>query len=158
VPLFVAGAALSYWILPRAVKLLLTFTLNDVSNALSPDTYFGFVLRMVVVFGLAFELPLILLLLNVSGVLSAERMAGWWRMMVFGITVFAAVATPTPDPLTMLTLAAPMWVLFFLALGLAWLNDRRRARRAPADAALSPDEASVIDTRPSPLDDRDDIT
>jgi sec-independent protein translocase protein TatC len=130
-----------------------------VSNLLTPDEYFSFVIRMILVFGLAFELPLILMLLNLSGIVSARRMASWWRLMVLGITLFAAMATPTPDPLTMLTLAAPMCALFFLAVGLAWINDKRRERRRrkDPDAQLSPDEASVVDTRASRLDDLDDL-
>jgi sec-independent protein translocase protein TatC len=86
-------------------------------------------------------------------------MASWWRMMIFGIVVFAAVATPTGDPGTMTMLAAPMCILFAVALGLAWLNDRRRERRRrdDPDSQLSPDEAAVLDTTPSRLDDMDDI-
>jgi sec-independent protein translocase protein TatC len=159
VPLFLTGAAVSYLILPKAVDILLGFTLAEVSNLLTPDEYFSFVIRMILVFGLAFELPLILMLLNLSGIVSARRMASWWRLMVLGITLFAAMATPTPDPLTMLTLAAPMCALFFLAVGLAWINDKRRERRRrkDPDAQLSPDEASVVDTRASRLDDLDDL-
>ena len=79
--------------------------------------------------------------------------------MVLAITIFAAVATPTGDPMTMSLLAVPMCGLYVVALGLAWLNDRRRVRRRAEDpnAGLSPDEPSVLDTRPSRLDDFDDI-
>jgi sec-independent protein translocase protein TatC len=160
VPLFLLGGTVSYLILPKAINILLGFTLAEASNLLTPDEYLSFVTRMILVFGLAFELPLALMLLNIAGVLSAAKMASWWRIMVLGITLFAAVATPTPDPLTMLTLALPMCALFFLALGMAWLNDKRRARRrgADPDSRLSPDEASVLDTTPSRLDDMDDIS
>jgi sec-independent protein translocase protein TatC len=160
IPLFLAGAALSYIVMTKALQLLLNFTFDESANSITTDEYLTFVLRMVLVFGLSFELPLVLMLLNIAGVLSATKMLSWWRPMVFGIVVFAAVATPTGDPGTMAMLAAPMSLLFFLALGLAWLNDKRRERRRrnDPDAQLSPDEAAVIDSRPARLDDLDDIS
>jgi sec-independent protein translocase protein TatC len=160
IPLFLAGASLSYVVMTKALTVLLHFTFDESATDIATDEYLSFVIRMVLVFGLSFELPLILMILNIAGVLTAEKMAGWWRVMIMGIFVFAAVATPTGDPGTMLMLGLPMIALFFLALGLAWLNDRRRARRRARepDAGLSPDEASVVDTRPSRLDDFDDIS
>jgi sec-independent protein translocase protein TatC len=159
-PLFLAGTLLGYWILPKAMQILLGgFTPGRGSNSLDPNEYLMFVIRMVLVFGLSFELPLILVMLNVIGVLTAKRMLGWWRVMVLGITVFAAVATPTGDPLTMSLLAIPMVVLYFVATGVSTLNDRRRHREElDAFGAVSDDEASVIDPRPSHLDDLDDIS
>ncbi|MFE2599071.1 twin-arginine translocase subunit TatC [Streptomyces sp. NPDC059396] len=147
VPLFLGGAVLAYKILPQTAKILLDFTPDDTRNLLPVDDYLDLVLRMVIVFGLAFELPLLLVLLNFTGVLSAKRLASWWRLMVLGITLFSAVATPTGDPLTMLTLAAPIVFLYFLALGVCFLNDRRRRRNNP-DADLDDDEASDLDLTP----------
>jgi sec-independent protein translocase protein TatC len=102
---------------------------------------------MVVVFGLSFELPLLLVLLNFAGILSGQKMLGWWRGMIMGITVFAAIATPSTDPLSMLALAGPIWVLYFIAVGVSLLNDRRRRRGNP-DADLDDDEASQLDLTP----------
>jgi sec-independent protein translocase protein TatC len=161
VPLFLAGTALCYVLLPKALQILLGgFTPGQASNSLDPNEYLMFVIRMALVFGLSFELPLILLMLNFVGILSAKRMLGWWRMMVLGIAVFAAVATPTGDPLTMSILAVPMVALYFGAVLLAALNDRRRGRRELESGygQVSDDEASVVDTRPSRLDDMDDIS
>ncbi|MFD6184215.1 twin-arginine translocase subunit TatC [Streptomyces goshikiensis] len=149
-PLFLAGAVLAYKILPQTAEILLGFTPDHVKNLLPVDDYLDLVTRMVVVFGLAFELPLMLVLLNFTGVLTAKRLGSWWRAMVLGITVFAAFATPTGDPLTMLTLASPIVALYFLALGICLLNDRRRSRANP-DAALDDDEASDLDLTPAPL-------
>ncbi|MFH7598950.1 twin-arginine translocase subunit TatC [Streptomyces racemochromogenes] len=149
-PLFLAGAVLAYKILPQTAEILLGFTPDHVKNLLPVDDYLDLVTRMVVVFGLAFELPLILVLLNFTGILSAKRLAGWWRGMVLGITIFAAFATPTGDPVTMLTLASPIVALYFLALGICLLNDRRR-RRANPDADLDDDEASDLDLTPSSI-------
>ncbi|MFD7624743.1 twin-arginine translocase subunit TatC [Streptomyces sp. NPDC059851] len=149
-PLFGAGAVLAYRLLPKTATILLDFTPEHARNLLPVDDYLDLVTRMVVVFGLAFELPLLLILLNFTGVVTAKRLAGWWRGMVLGITVFAAFATPTGDPLTMLSLASPIVALYFIALGICLVNDRRRRRNNP-DALLSDDEASELDLAPAPI-------
>ena len=97
---------------------------------------------MVMVFGLAFELPLLLVLLNFTGVVSGRRMLGWWRGMVMGITVFAAVATPTGDPLTMSRWPRRSSVLYFLAMGICFVQrppPRAAPRRPTRTSALDPD-------------------
>jgi sec-independent protein translocase protein TatC len=154
VPLFLGGAVLAYEILPQTAKIMIGFVPDDTTNLLPLDDFLDLVVRMIVVFGLAFELPLVLVLLNFTGVVSGKRMLGWWRGMVIGITVFAAVATPTGDPLTMLLLAAPIVLLYFLALGVCFFNDSRRARRRAADPdfGLDPDEASSLDHIPEQVD------
>ncbi|NXY97274.1 twin-arginine translocase subunit TatC [Streptomyces sp. BR123] len=149
-PLFGAGAVLAYRLLPQTATILLDFTPEHARNLLPVDDYLDLVTRMVVVFGLAFELPLLLILLNFTGVVTAKRLAGWWRGMVLGITVFAAFATPTGDPLTMLSLAAPIVALYFIALGICLVNDRRRRRNNP-DALLSDDEAAELDLTPASI-------
>ncbi|MFF3860692.1 twin-arginine translocase subunit TatC [Streptomyces sp. NPDC002209] len=149
-PLFGVGAVLAYKLLPQTAKILLEFTPDNARNLLPVDDYLDLVTRMVVVFGLAFELPLLLILLNFTGVLTAKRLASWWRAMVLGITIFAAFATPTGDPLTMLSLAAPIVALYFIALGICLVNDRRRRRGNP-DALLDDDEASELDLTPAPI-------
>ncbi|KPI03451.1 Sec-independent protein translocase, TatC subunit [Actinobacteria bacterium OV450] len=149
-PLFGAGAVLAYNLLPQTATILLEFTPENARNLLPVDDYLDLVTRMVVVFGLAFELPLLLILLNFTGILTAKRLASWWRAMVLGITIFAAFATPTGDPLTMLSLAAPIVALYFVALGICLINDRRRRRGNP-DALLDDDEASELDLTPAPI-------
>jgi sec-independent protein translocase protein TatC len=128
VPLFLVGAAAAYWLLPKAIAILLGFTPGAVGNLIPVDTYLNFVLRMLLVFGLSFELPLILVVANLAGVLSGRRIASWWRGMVFGIFGFAAVATPTGDPLTMSALAAPLCLLYGAATAIAVFVDRTRGR------------------------------
>ncbi|WP_326691841.1 MULTISPECIES: twin-arginine translocase subunit TatC [unclassified Streptomyces] len=146
-PLFLAGACLAYVILPTAAKALLDFSPEGAGNLIPLDDFLDIVTRLVIVFGLAFELPLLLVLLNVGGVLTGKRLLGWWRAMVLGITVFAAVATPTGDPLTMCALAAPIVILYFGAVGVCLFNDRRRRRTDPY-ADLDDDEASSLDHTP----------
>jgi sec-independent protein translocase protein TatC len=149
-PLFLAGAYFAYAVLPTTAEVLLTFTPSNVDNLLPLDDLLDLVTRMVIVFGLSFELPLLLVMLNFAGVLTGRRMLGWWRGMIMGITLFAAIATPSTDPLTMLALAGPIWILYFAAVVVSLLNDRRKRRReamGPAD-----DEASDLDLTPEDID------
>ncbi|MFI9258121.1 twin-arginine translocase subunit TatC [Streptomyces sp. ISID311] len=148
-PLFVVGGYFAYRVLPTTAKVLLDFTPVGIGNLLPLDKLLDLIARMVVVFGLSFELPLLLAMLNFAGVISGRRMLGWWRGMVMGITVFAAIATPSTDPLTMLALAVPIVALYFGAVGVAMVNDARRSRRSaggPAD-----DEASELDLTPADI-------
>ncbi|MGW0287473.1 twin-arginine translocase subunit TatC [Streptomyces sp. NPDC003236] len=150
VPLFLGGAWLAYTILPISMRVLLGITPEGSANILPMDKILDFIVRMILVFGGAFELPLLLVMLNFAGMVSGRRMAGWWRGMVVGVFVFGAVATPTTDPFGMIALSGPIVLLYFLAVGVALLNDRRR-RRADPDAELADDEASVLDLTPEPV-------
>ncbi|MFI8086863.1 twin-arginine translocase subunit TatC [Streptomyces sp. NPDC086080] len=149
-PLFLGGAYFAYRVLPTTAKVLIDFTPGNVDNLLPLDDLLDLVTRMVVVFGLSFELPLLLIMLNFTGALTGQRMLGWWRGMIMGITLFAAIATPSTDPLTMIALAGPIWILYFAAVLVALLNDRRKRRieaMGPAD-----DEASELDLTPEAID------
>ena len=149
VPLFAAGAYLCYTIFPTLMRVLLGFTPDIAHNNLPLDTFVGFFLRMVLVFGVSFEVPLIVVALNFAGVLSAARLKKSWRYVTFAIFVFSAAAVPTGEPLGMTALAAPMCLLYYAAIGIAVLNDRRRASRV---ATLSPDEASDLDLTPAAIE------
>lgn len=155
-PLFLIGAYFAYAVLPTSAEVLIEFTPSDVDNLLPLDDLLDLVTRMVIVFGLSFELPLLLVMLNLTGVLSGRRMLGWWRAMIMGITLFAAIATPSTDPLTMILLAGPIWVLYFAAVAVSLVNDRRRARRE----ALEPDddEASDLDLNPESIGEVEAVT
>jgi sec-independent protein translocase protein TatC len=147
VPLFLAGVVLCYWLLPQGLTVLLGFTPQGVSNFVSFSRYFAFVVRLVLVFGIAFLLPVFVVLLNAVGVFSGAALSSARRWIVIGVFAFAAMATPTGDPVTMLLLAVPMWLLFEASVLVCRLNDRRRARVAQAGglSGLSDDEASPLD-------------
>ncbi|MFF7260129.1 twin-arginine translocase subunit TatC [Streptomyces sp. NPDC008159] len=147
VPLFLGGAYLAYAILPQTAEIMLSFTPDNAQNLLPLDDYLDLITRMVIVFGLAFELPLLLVLLNMTKVLSGRKMLGWWRGMIIGLTAFAAIATPGGEPISMLLLAGPLCVLYFLAVAFSMVNDVRRRRNDP-DTRLSDDEASELDLTP----------
>lgn len=155
-PLFLCGAFFAYKVLPTTAKVLIEFTPFGIDNLLRLDDLLDLITRMVVVFGLAFEMPLLLVMLNLAGVITGRRMLGWWRGMIMGITVFAALATPSTDPLTMLALAAPIWVLYFVATAFSLLNDRRRKRRDAAGPA--DDEASELDLTPEDIGESESVS
>jgi sec-independent protein translocase protein TatC len=107
----------------------------------------------------SFELPLLVIMLNLVGVLPARLLLRWQRVSIFLIFVFAAVATPSQDPLSMCMLAIPMAMLFEGAVLAAWLHDRRKARREAAEpfANLPDDVASPLDERPTRIEDPGDV-
>ena len=148
-PLFAGGFALGYILVTRSMEFFLALN-PDISLTVNLESYFDFVTGVMLLFGAGFEFPLIILMLNFAGVLSAKRMLGWWRIAVFLMFLFAAIVTPTPDPFNMTILALCMAVLYFIAVGVAFINDARRARRQPY-ANLADDEASPIEPM-SPVD------
>ncbi|MFJ7247707.1 twin-arginine translocase subunit TatC [Kitasatospora sp. NPDC098652] len=149
-PLFLAGVAVAFLVLPTTIEVLVSFTPDKTTPILPPNDYFDIATRMVLVFGLAFEFPLLLVMMNMIGMVTGKRLLGWWRGMIMAITVFAAFATPSADPLSMLALAAPIWALYFFAVGIALMNDRRRRRNNP-DAELDDEEASQVDLSVQPV-------
>jgi sec-independent protein translocase protein TatC len=137
-PLFLGGVALGYYVMPKAIAILINFTPDSaVVNLQDVADFLGFMTRLMLVFGLAFEVPLFILMLNVVGVLPAQTISKNRSYIVFGVFIFAAVATPTPDALTMLLLAAPMVVLVVLSEVLAHLLDRRKSRRSLEEGAVA---------------------
>jgi sec-independent protein translocase protein TatC len=143
-PLFFAGATLAYLVVEKGMVFLMGLA-SSYDIRLDIGGYFDFVTSMMLLFGFGFEFPLAVVALNLIGVVSAKRLFGWWRVAVFLCFLFAAVVTPTPDPFGMTALAVPMAALYFAAVGIAFLNDRRRARLEPDYGDISDDEASQLD-------------
>ncbi len=129
-PMFVAGVIVAYVVLPKAITVLLSFTQAGVSNLQDINAYLSFLLRLMLVFGLGFLIPLIVLMLNIVGVIKAKQMAKYRSLVIFGTFVFGAVATPSTDPFSMLAVALPMALLFLAAEVIAHVLDRRKAERA----------------------------
>ena len=158
VPLFLGGAVLAYYFLPKGFDLLIGFNPDpqSVANIIGLNDYLSFVLRMFLVFGIAFVLPVFLVALNLAGVVSGRALLRAWRPVIMGAFVFAAVATPSGDPYTMTALATPMLGLYYVAAGISLVTDRRRHRQGIDGidyGALDDDEASPLDERPAPVDD-----
>ncbi len=143
-PLFLAGVALGYYVLPKGLTVLISFTPKGVVNLIDFSKYFSFMMRMLLIFGIAMEIPLFVVLLNFAGVVTGQQLARYRPWIVIGTMVFAAVATPSTDPFSMLMLAIPMLLLFVLSEIIARVSDRIRGRGAHkpsqqwADDELSP--------------------
>jgi sec-independent protein translocase protein TatC len=147
-PLFAAGIALAYIVMPLGLEILLGFTPANVENIVSVDRYLSFFLRTILVFGVGFLTPLLIVLLNFAGILSGRRLISWWRWIIFTVFIFSAIATPTGDPINLILLAGPIMFLVIIAVGISLLNDRRRARKSRLSGfgELDDDEISPLDT------------
>jgi sec-independent protein translocase protein TatC len=149
-PLFIAGVAVGYYVLPKGLQVLIQFTPHNVQNLVEFGEYFSFFTRMLLVFGVAFEIPLFVLLLNLAGILPARALADHRPWIILGVFVFAAVATPSTDPFSMCMLAIPMTLLFFASELIARVVERRRRSRDPL-TGLADDEQSALDDTIEPL-------
>ena len=129
-PLFIGGVALGYYVLPTGLHVLISFTPKGVTNLIDFTNYFSFLIRMLLIFGIAMEIPLFVLLLNLAGVVSGQQIGKARAWIIIGTMVFAAVATPSTDPFSMLMLAVPMLILFALSEILARILDRVRGKGA----------------------------
>lgn len=128
-PFFAAGTFLGYSILPIAVEVLFGFTPDALTNLVKFDDYLDFVMRAILLFGIAFELPVFLVTFNLIGFLSGRAILRPWRIWVFSIVLFVAGFTPSADPLSMVLLAVPLILLYLLSGVFALWNDRRRAKK-----------------------------
>ena len=146
--LFVCGAFLAYYVVPKGLQVLVSFGGDQFSTALAANDYISFVLVMLLIFGVSFELPLVIIMLNQTGVLPYEKLKRWRRGFFFGLFVFAAIATPGTDPFSMLALAVAMVLLFELAVQVSRIHDRRKAAR---ELGSEEDYSKLDDDDVSPL-------
>jgi len=152
--LFALGMSLAYFTLYKGLNVLITQAGSGTQAGLDVTSYISFVILMLVIFGASFELPLLIVMLNAVRVLPYRLLKRGQRIGIFLIFLFAAVATPSTDPFTMVAMALPMVLLFELSVLWCLIHDRRRARRQIADAheRLPDDVASSVDAVPSKLD------
>ncbi|NJP35050.1 twin-arginine translocase subunit TatC [Micromonospora thermarum] len=151
-PLFAAGAVLAYFVTAKGLEFLLDISGSDINTTLDITRYVSFVTNLILLFGVAFEFPLIVLMLNFVGIASAKRLLSWWRVAVFVFFAFSAVVTPTPDPFGMTALAICLCALYFAAVGVAFLNDRRKGRGKEIYAGIADDEVSPLEFDAEPVE------
>lgn len=143
VPLFLAGTALAWSSLPTFVQVLVGFTPEGSANVINASEYILFTIRILLVFGIAFVLPVVLVLLNFAGVITAQNILKSWRMAIFVSAVVGALATPVAEPMAMFLLMVPLLILYFVAAGVATLHDKRLARKsASIDLELETPQAN----------------
>jgi sec-independent protein translocase protein TatC len=145
VPLFAGGAVLAYVVMDRGLHYLLKLAPQNSLVLPSWDTYLGYFTGMLLGFGIVFELPLVIVMLNVVGILTHERFRKWRRVLIFGVFLITGIVNPSPDPWTMLILGGLAVVLVEAAELIVWANDRRRARLHPDPyTGLGDDELSPL--------------
>ncbi len=140
-PMFLLGTGLAWWVLPTAVRTLTMFSPDGATNLFTADVYVSFVVKFLLVFGIAFVLPVILVGLNFIGLIRGKTILKSWRWVVVLVALLAAMAAPGNDIMSMLYLMVPLIFFFFVAIGIAMLNDKRRDRRnAKLAEGLTDDE------------------
>jgi sec-independent protein translocase protein TatC len=143
-PLFLGGVALGYYVLPKGLTVLISFVPKDVTSLVDFGDYFSFMMRMLLIFGVAMEIPLFVVLLNFAGIISGRALAKNRPWIIIGTMVFAAVATPSTDPFSMLMLAIPMLCLFLISEIIARISDRVRGRGEHRTDQWADDEVSPL--------------
>src|SRR5690606_16159219 len=154
--LFAIGAALAYLLVPMALRMLVGFGGDNFTTALTGGDYISFIITLLVIFGVSFEVPLLIIMLNRAGVLTYEQLSKWRRVIIMLLFVFAAIVTPA-DPFSMLALALALTLLFEGAIQVARLHDRKKAkqRKELGWDNLSDDEAAPFEYTPSSADGED---
>ena len=163
IPLFFVGCIAGYWAVSQLVPVLMSFTPTEgsVSQILPYDQYLALLIKTMLAFGIAFVIPVVMVLMNFMGLISGRTMLKGWRWIIFLSFGFTAVMVPTPEPITLIAMSAAIASLFFGAIVISLIHDRRAGRRSEDDD-LADDEASRIDDdvesidRPSRLDDADE--
>ncbi|GAB3743560.1 twin-arginine translocase subunit TatC [Amycolatopsis oliviviridis] len=158
--LFAAGAVLAYLLIPHALELLMNFGGDQFITALTGDKYISFILSLLLIFGVSFELPLLVVMLNRVGVLKYQTLKKWRRGLIMVVFVFAAFATPGSDPFSMLGLSGALIVLLELSIQIARFHDRKldKVREDEGWDKLSDDEAAPFDYTPSTIEDEPSTT
>ena len=134
--LFIGGAALAYFVLNPTLEFLTTIGGSQIEPFYTADSYVTLIIWMMLVFGVGFEFPVLLVALQMIGVLTPRKLLRWWRQAIVVIALIAAVITPSGDPISMIALAVPMLVLYVLSMGVGWviLALRRRSRRRSVES------------------------
>lgn len=130
--LFFCGAGLAYWSIPRALEFLTEVGGDDFTSLFAPGDYLGFVIKMIVAFGVAFEFPIVLIFLQILGILEYRSLVSGRQYAIVGIVILVAVITPSGDPFTLMILSVPMWLFYEISIAFGYLRERRSRKAAKA--------------------------
>jgi sec-independent protein translocase protein TatC len=130
--LFVLGAGLAYYTLPRALDFLVDIGGDDLVTAFAPGKYFQLITYMMLAFGIGFEFPIVLIFLQMAGILETDTLRRGRRFAIVGICILVAVITPSGDPISMLMLSVPMVIFYEIAIVIGSVITKRRALRDAA--------------------------
>ncbi|MEZ5244300.1 MAG: twin-arginine translocase subunit TatC [Acidimicrobiales bacterium] len=133
VALFFLGAGLAYWSVPKALDWLISQGGENFEALFAPEEYFGFIVKMMLAFGIGFEFPIALVFLQMLGLVKNETLRKGRQYAIVGIVALVAVLTPSGDPFTLAVLSVPMYVFYELSI----LFGRLRIRRADKPAAAA---------------------
>jgi sec-independent protein translocase protein TatC len=127
--LFAFGASLAYWSLPRALEFLVEVGGPSLENVYSPKEYIGFVVKMMLGFGIGFEFPIVLIFLQLIGLVDNEMLRSGRRFALVGIVALVAVLTPSGDPYTLMVLSVPMYLFYEISIAFGWWRSRKKAKK-----------------------------
>lgn len=152
VVLFAGGAVLAYAVVPEALRVLTNVGGKDFVTAFAGTDYVSFMVSLLAIFGVSFELPLLVVMLNRIGMVKYEKLKKWRRGIIFLLFVFAAFVTPGQDPISMTVLAGGLTLLFEVAVQISRVHDKRKAQRRVEEGwdGLDDDEAAPL-TEPEPV-------
>lgn len=135
--LFFIGLLFGYLILiPAALNFFIEYGSNAVEPIWSFEQYFNFILLLLISNGLAFEIPILQILLNTFNLLSAQRMLSWWKYIILLSTIISAILTPSTDPITQLLLALAIIALYFLGLAVIFISNKYLSEIFEKDQAI----------------------
>lgn len=126
VALFVLGAGLAYWTLPKALDFLATIGGEELEQFYTPGKYLSLITYMMLAFGIGFEFPILLIFLQMAGIVESRTLRSWRRYAMVGIVVLVAVITPSGDPYSLAILSVPMYLFYEASILVGWLMQRRR--------------------------------
>lgn len=142
--LFVAGAVLAYFVVSYGLEMLVSIGGEAQVAALTGDRYFNFLLALLLIFGISFEVPLFICGLNLAGIVTYESIKGKRSYIIVGLFIFAAFLTPGQDPFSMLILAVALTILVEIAVQFCRINDKRKKKERPDWLDVDDESATPI--------------